>query len=147
MYIYIYTSKPRTHHAGSHHWGLHRGAQLPLQVFCGSFYMGKFNAETPKRHKLWSNDRALLEGVVQKAGYMSREEQNKCPGQTTKKYVAQGGQTPCWYQRCPSELPATWLGFRHFHLDIIWLFVLKKHNQLRVHPLKCKYVHMTLHSA
>ena len=87
----IYTSKPRTHHAGSHHWGLHRGAQLPLQVFCGSFYMGKFNAETPKRHKLWSNDRALLEGVVQKAGYMPREEQNKCPGQTTKKYVDRKG--------------------------------------------------------
>ena len=53
--------------------------------------MGRFGGETPKRHRLWSNDQLLLEGISCKAGYMFRAEQSQCPGQTTKKYVDRNG--------------------------------------------------------
>ncbi len=62
-----------------------------IQAWTTSFYMGRFGGETPKRHRLWSNDRVLLDGISRRAGYMSREEQMQCPGQTTRKYMDRNG--------------------------------------------------------
>ena len=62
------------------------------KVFVTSFYMGKFNGKTPKRHKLWGNDQRLLRLVNTQAGYMSRAEQSKCPGQTVRKYIDRNGK-------------------------------------------------------
>ena len=52
----------------------------------------KFNGKTPKRHRLWGNDRRLLRLVHVQAGYMSRSEQSKCPGQTVRKYIDRNGK-------------------------------------------------------
>ncbi len=49
--------------------------------------MGKFGAPTPKRHRLWGNDRTILEELSLKAGHMAREEQAACVGKTTKQYL------------------------------------------------------------
>ena len=57
------------------------------EAYVTTFYMGKFSGETPKRHKLWSNDFRLLELIFGKAGYMSKVEQERCPGKTTRKYT------------------------------------------------------------
>ena len=40
------------------------------------FYMGKFAGATPKRHRLWSCSGRLIDGILEKAGYMSRAEMN-----------------------------------------------------------------------
>ncbi len=55
------------------------------------FYMGKFNGPTPKRHRLWSNDRVLLDLIASKAGYMSRAEQAACTVRTARTYVDKRG--------------------------------------------------------
>lgn len=54
--------------------------------------MGKFGAQTPKRHRLWGNDRTMLEDLSLKAGYMAREEQAACVGQTAKQYCDSSGR-------------------------------------------------------
>ena len=64
----------------------------PDQAYVTTFYMGKFSGETPKRHKLWSNDFRLLELIFGKAGYMSKVEQERCPGKTTRKYTDRHGK-------------------------------------------------------
>ena len=65
------------------------------EVFSGRFYMGIFAANTPKRHVLYSNDEELLNQILAKAGYMSREAQQQCPGATTIKYVDKRGVKRC----------------------------------------------------
>ena len=76
MYVYIFGISPP-----------------PLsQAYVTTFYMGKFSGDTPKRHKLWSNDLRLLELVFGKAGYMSKVEQERCPGKTTRKYTDRHGK-------------------------------------------------------
>ena len=42
---------------------------VPLEVFTGSFWMGAFNGNTAKRHRLWSNDRGLLQEIVKQGGF------------------------------------------------------------------------------
>lgn len=66
-----------------------------IQVFVCYFYMGKFNGATPKRHRLWSNDSWILTQITQKAGYMSRFEQDQCKVKTTRKYVDSKGVKRC----------------------------------------------------
>ena len=39
------------------------------QVFTGCFWMGHFNGNTAKRHKLWSNDKSLLEAIVAEGAF------------------------------------------------------------------------------
>ena len=41
------------------------------QVFSCSFWMGAFNGNTAKRHRLWSNCRELLEEVVKQGAGMT----------------------------------------------------------------------------
>lgn len=53
--------------------------------------MGKFNGSTPKPHRAWSNDEKFLSRLVERAGSMTREEQSRCPGKTTRKYVDKNG--------------------------------------------------------
>ena len=65
------------------------------QVWSTTFYMGKFNAATPKRHRLWGNDSSLLEAVACEAGYMSKHEQGLCPGRTSRTYVDGNGVKRC----------------------------------------------------
>ena len=42
---------------------------VPLEVFTGSFWMGAFNGNTAKRHRLWSNDQGLLQEIVKQGGF------------------------------------------------------------------------------
>ena len=57
--------------------------------------MGKFGGPTPKRHRLWGNDREMLQAVASEAGYMSREEQDRCPLKTARHYVDRKGIKRC----------------------------------------------------
>ena len=68
---------------------------VSLQVYVAHFYMGKFGGDTPKRHRLWSNDTWLLSRIAEKAGYMSRDEQNQCKVKTTRKYIDAHGVKRC----------------------------------------------------
>ena len=63
------------------------------EAYTTTFYMGKFAGDTPKRHKLWGNDEELLKLIYHHAGYMSKSEQQACPGKTTRKYVDRHGKT------------------------------------------------------
>ena len=59
-------------------------------------YMGRFGAESPKRHRLLSNCENLLNRIEDRAGYMSKEQQRACS--TTKlvrKYTDKRGQSRC----------------------------------------------------
>ena len=67
----------------------------PYEVYCGRFYMGIFGSDTPKRHMLYSNDKAMLTEVLDKAGYMSKKDQQKCTGVTAVKYVDHRGVKRC----------------------------------------------------
>jgi hypothetical protein len=58
----------------------------PPKVFGTTFYMGKFNGPTPKRHRLFSNDRDFLQPIADAAGYMSRVEQSQCKVKTARSY-------------------------------------------------------------
>ena len=49
------------------------------QVFTGSFWMGAFNGNTAKRHRLWSNDQGLLQEIVREGGFvMYMSVLNRC---------------------------------------------------------------------
>ena len=55
--------------------------------------MGAFDGVTPKRHKLWSNDRSLLQQVVDKGGSMTKLAMQSLPGKAlVKKYIDKRGQ-------------------------------------------------------
>lgn len=79
-----------------------------MQVYATMFYMGNCGGATPKRHKLWSNDKSLLDEIGNQAGYMSRSMQNSFTTKTTHKYVdKRGGKALCRYQACALKLPDT----------------------------------------
>ena len=65
------------------------------QVWATTFYMGKFGSPSPKRHKVWSNDESLLQELFQRAGYMSREQQNACSTKLVRKYIDKKGVRRC----------------------------------------------------
>ncbi|CAL1150914.1 unnamed protein product [Cladocopium goreaui] len=66
-----------------------------IKVYVAYFYMGKFNGETPKRHRVWSNDHMFLSEIVNRAGYMSRQEQQACHVKTARKYIDKKGVSRC----------------------------------------------------
>ena len=45
--------------------------------------MGKFGGKTPKRHRIWSNCEALVNGILDEAGYMSKDEMKRLTGKPT----------------------------------------------------------------
>ena len=53
--------------------------------------MGHFNGPTPKRHRLWSNCKDLIDTITEKAGFMSREEMGRFGEKTTVKHVDRNG--------------------------------------------------------
>lgn len=57
--------------------------------------MGMFGGATPKLHRIWSNTERLANAVAQRAGYMSREQQNQCMGKTVRKYTDSKGVKRC----------------------------------------------------
>ena len=57
--------------------------------------MGRFAGRTPKPHRVWSNDSELVQVLINRAGYMSREQQRACSGQTTRKYIDSAGVKRC----------------------------------------------------
>ena len=65
------------------------------QVWTGMFYMGRFGGASPKRHRLWSNDRSLIQDICDRAGYMSRADQASCTARTTRKYTDKNGVKRC----------------------------------------------------
>lgn len=66
-----------------------------LEVITTTFYMGMFGGATPKLHRIWSNTERLANAVAQRAGYMSREQQNQCMGKTVRKYTDSKGVKRC----------------------------------------------------
>lgn len=57
--------------------------------------MGAFQGQTPKRHRLWSNDFKLLEKVAEIGGSMSRADMAKLPGNDNplvEKYLDKSGK-------------------------------------------------------
>lgn len=68
---------------------------IPKQAYCGRFWMGRFAGRTPKPHRVWSNDSELVRVLINRAGYMSREQQRACSGQTTRKYIDSAGVKRC----------------------------------------------------
>ena len=57
--------------------------------------MGIFGSGSPKRHRLFSNDKALVERLCEKAGYMSRADQSNCTTKLTTKYIDKSGKSRC----------------------------------------------------
>ena len=49
--------------------------------------MGHFNGPTPKRHRLWSNCKDLIDKITEKAGFMSREEMGQFVQKTAVQFV------------------------------------------------------------
>ena len=66
-----------------------------LQIYAGTIYMGIFGSGSPKRHRLFSNDKAFLERLCEKAGYMSRADQSNCTTKLTTKYIDKSGKSRC----------------------------------------------------
>ncbi|CAE7925841.1 unnamed protein product, partial [Symbiodinium necroappetens] len=62
-----------------------------FEVWNGSFWMGHFNGPTPKRHRLWSNDKCLIEAVQERAGAMSRERMSQFKERLAVHYVDKNG--------------------------------------------------------
>lgn len=63
------------------------------EVFTCSFWMGAFDGQTPKRHRLWSNDMSLLESISSIGGSMSRKAMQQLPGAPlVKKYIDKSGK-------------------------------------------------------
>ena len=46
----------------------------PWQVFYGRFWMGQFNGETAKPHVIWSNDRNLIQAIMDRGGSITRSK-------------------------------------------------------------------------
>ena len=67
----------------------------PVQVFSTCMYMGIFGSGSPKRHRLFSNDEHLLVKLYERAGYMSRADQQRCDVKLVKKYIDKRGQQRC----------------------------------------------------
>jgi hypothetical protein len=44
---------------------------------------------------VWSNDHMFLSEIVNRAGYMSRQEQQACHVKTTRKYIDKKGVSRC----------------------------------------------------
>ena len=53
--------------------------------------MGKFQGLSPKPHVVYSNDMALILAISDRAGYMSRAEQDLCPVRTSISYTDKNG--------------------------------------------------------
>ena len=58
------------------------------EVWSCSFWMGAIGGTTAKRHRLWSNDQAILGEVSRIGGYLSRSDMLQLPGEPlVRKYV------------------------------------------------------------
>ena len=67
--------------------------------------MGCFGGSTAKPHRLWSNDQGLLDSLLRKGGYMSRELLNTFTTSLVNKYVDKHGVKR--YSGKPKELKAS----------------------------------------
>ena len=66
--------------------------KMGCEVWSTTFYMGKFNGPTAKRHRLWSNDPGLLEEIHARGGYLSKQERTALKGEPlTKIYTDSKG--------------------------------------------------------
>lgn len=68
---------------------------IPWKVFSGSMFMGIFGSGSPKPHRLYSNDKAILEKVCSEAGHMSRDAMRACDVKTTRRYIDRNGKRRC----------------------------------------------------
>ncbi|CAJ1418159.1 unnamed protein product [Effrenium voratum] len=62
-----------------------------MEVYKGIFYMGCFDAPSPKGHMIWSNCEKLVQALVDRAGTVTREQQNNMPTRLARKYVDSHG--------------------------------------------------------
>lgn len=53
--------------------------------------MGHFNGPTPKRRRLWSNCKDLIDTITEKAGFMSREEMGRFAQKTAVHFIDRNG--------------------------------------------------------
>ena len=55
--------------------------------------MGAFDGPTAKRHRLWSNDKSLLEQIVSRGGTLTKAAMQSLPGKPlVKKYIDKAGR-------------------------------------------------------
>ena len=64
---------------------------VDVEVWSTVFYMGRFSGPSPKRHKVWSNDKSLLDAIFERGGYMSRVDQQACSTKLVKSYMDSKG--------------------------------------------------------
>ncbi|CAE7247836.1 zmpB [Symbiodinium sp. CCMP2592] len=62
-----------------------------FQVWEGSFWMGLFNGPSPKRHRVWSNCKGIIDAITEKAGSMSREQMSRLPCRLANHYEDKNG--------------------------------------------------------
>lgn len=60
--------------------------QITTKAWSGRFWMGQFNSASPKPHIIYSNDEAIIQQILDRAGYMSRQDQQRCPSRTSRTY-------------------------------------------------------------
>ena len=77
--------------------------------------MGLFNGPSAKRHRIWSNDKALIEEIVSYAGYMPRAELSKFKTSLVTKTIDKNGKAR--YTGNKKELKASQI------LDYAWPFI------------------------
>ena len=53
--------------------------------------MGRFSGPSPKRRIFMGNDESMIETLGQRAGYMSRADQARCPVRTAEIYTDHSG--------------------------------------------------------
>ena len=63
-----------------------------LPDLLGVLLHGRIQRPTAKRHKIWSNDRSLVDEIVQYAGYMPRTELNKFQKSLVVKTIDKNGK-------------------------------------------------------
>ena len=82
LYLYCFPCFPLSNLPGAQAWRT-------------GFWMGVFGHPSPKRHLIWSNDQGLLETINDKAGYMSREDQQTKDQKLVHSYVDNNGKRRC----------------------------------------------------
>lgn len=60
--------------------------QITTKAWSGRFWMGQFNSASPKPHIIYSNDESIIQQILDRAGYMSRQDQQRCPSRTSRTY-------------------------------------------------------------
>ncbi|CAE6963842.1 unnamed protein product [Symbiodinium sp. CCMP2592] len=62
-----------------------------FEVWQGYFWMGLFNGPSPKRHRVWSNCKGIIDAISERAGFMSREQMGQLRVRLANHYEDKNG--------------------------------------------------------